>query len=577
MTILNINTKSIKFKIVLYSTISLLLIGSLSNIIIYRYSNSMLSHKVNVIDNMNINNISSQIDTRLTNLSNLTLLITNNVFIQKVLEYSSLNTSFSKVEGLKVQNTMTNYIDSSLVNTYVKKAIVFNKSNLIIESVGKDYGYLDDYDRITNSQIFKLMRKSPELNNQVISKPVISTGELCLPVLKPIYSLSSPDIIGWLYMEIDLKLITNILASFNAYTNLFVTTKTNNIIHSNNLIQLNYDDILKNKDFYYKEYFIKSYNINKYNWTIYTVENFTNLNIEAKNMLSIFYITVLISLIAGLLIFIGVSNNITKPIKSLKTRIKKISLKDFSYDYETENLQGEIGEIGRVINEMASDMEQLLHQAIEITNEKKNFEIAMLQSQVNPHFLYNTLNSIHWMASLQKNTGICNLVDALTNLLKNMANSFSDKVTLKEELKLLNDYITIQSIRYMESFEFVNNINHSLYDKKIVKMTLQPLVENAIFHGIEPKGKFGTIVLDGQIKDNYMLITVTDDGVGISEEEILKLKEKKKGTTKGSINGIGLNNVNLRLKLMYGDDYGLNIKSELSKYTAITIKIPIEE
>ncbi|WP_339361520.1 sensor histidine kinase [Vallitalea maricola] len=526
---------------------------------------------------MNISNLSSQIDIRLSNLNDLTLLIVNNVSIQNIIGYEDLDNSFLKSSGIEVQNILTNYIVSSIVNQYVKKAVIFNDAGMLIESMGKESGYLNDYANITTSKNFKILSENPKQLYQMISEPVVSSGKLCMPILKPIYSLSNKYINGWLYMEIDLGIINDILDSYKSYTTLFVTTQNNNIIHSNNHYNIDYNNIIKDESNSYSDYIIKSYNLDKYNWKIYTVEKLININIESQNMLSVFYITVGISLVAGLLIFIGASNIITRPIKLLKIRIKKISSKDFSYDDETENLHGEIGEIGHVINEMASDMEKLLEQSIEMTNEKKNFEIAMLQSQVNPHFLYNTLNSIHWMATLQKNTGICRLVDALTNLLKNMAKSFSDKVTLEEELRLLDDYLTIQSIRYMESFEFVNKIEPSLYNIKIVKMTLQPLVENAIFHGIEPKGKFGTITLDSHIKDNCLFITVTDDGIGMTEDDINRLTSRKKETNKGSINGIGYYNVNLRLKLIYGDDYGLSIKSELSKYTTITIKIPIEE
>lgn len=574
---LNITTKSIKSKIVLYSTFSLLIIGTLSNIYIYQYFNKILSRKVDTINNMNVSNLSSQIDIRLSNLNDLTLLIANNQSIQNIIGYESLNNSFLKSSGIEAQKILTNYIDSSIVNKYVKKAMIFNDDGLIIESISKEQGYLDDYKNVITSENYKLLQENPQQLYQLISEPVVSSGKLCMPVLKPIYSLSNKYIEGWLYMEMDLEIINDILDSYKSYTSLFVVTKENKIIHSDNYCNIDYHNLIKSDSDTFNGYRIKSYNIDKYGWQIYTVEKLINIDMETKNMISIFYMTVGISLLAGLLIFIGASNIITQPIKLLKTRIKKISSKDFSYDAETENLHGEIGEIGHVINEMARDIEKLLEQSIEITNEKKNFEIAMLQSQVNPHFLYNTLNSIHWMATLQKNTGICRLVDALTNLLKNMSKSFSDKVTLEEELRLLDDYLTIQSIRYMESFEFVNNIDSALYNKKIVKMTLQPLVENAIFHGIEPKGKFGTITLDSQVRDNCLFITVTDDGIGMTEYDIRKLTTKTKEISKGSINGIGYYNVNLRLKLIYGEAYGLSIKSEFSKYTTITIKIPIEE
>ncbi len=202
----------------------------------------------------------------------------------------------------------------------------------------------------------------------------------------------------------------------------------------------------------------------------------------------------------------------------------------------------------------------------------------MLQSQINPHFLYNTLNSIKWMATIQNVSGIPEMITSLARLLRNIAKGTSELITIKEELDLLNDYITIQQYRYGGTITVNYNVmSDDLYECNIIKFTLQPIVENAIFHGIEPKSVEGIIDINiKKLKHNKIGIEVIDNGIGISEDKIEKLLSSKETTSKGSFNNIGISNVNERIKLTFGDEYGLNIKSKLNEYTSIIITIPYE-
>ena len=201
----------------------------------------------------------------------------------------------------------------------------------------------------------------------------------------------------------------------------------------------------------------------------------------------------------------------------------------------------------------------------------------MLQAQINPHFLYNTLDSIRWIAVIQKNSGIVKMVTALSGLLKNMAKGFNEKVTLQKELEFLNDYVTIEKVKYVELFDLKIEVeDERLYDALIIKLTLQPLVENAIFNGIEPAGKPGEIRIHVSQENELLRISVWDNGVGIPEEKlatILEHTEKVKGT---AMSGIGLPNVDRRIKLNYGEQYGVKIRSRLGEYTEIVVEMPLE-
>jgi len=178
---------------------------------------------------------------------------------------------------------------------------------------------------------------------------------------------------------------------------------------------------------------------------------------------------------------------------------------------------------------------------------------------------------------IQKNSGIVKAVTALSKLLKNMAKGVDERVTLREELDFVRDYVTIEKLKYVEMFDLEVDIGEeTLYDARIVKLTLQPLVENAIFSGIEPGGKNGTIRIHAYEKDKCLCIDVRDDGIGIPEEkipELLNHSEKLKGDQMSSI---GMPNVDRRLKLIYGEEYGLSVESQVGEYTQITVRIPLE-
>lgn len=195
------------------------------------------------------------------------------------------------------------------------------------------------------------------------------------------------------------------------------------------------------------------------------------------------------------------TNAVRKPIDRLVNHVDRIAKGDFSQEESLES-QDEIGLIGKAVNTMSSQIEQLMDKRLEDEKEKSSLEIRMLQAQINPHFLYNTLDSIKWIAVIQKNSGIVKAVTALSKLLKNMAKGVDQRVTLREELDFVRDYVTIEKLKYVEMFDLEVDIGEEiLYEARIVKLTLQPLVENAIFSGIEPGGKNGTIRIHAYEKD----------------------------------------------------------------------------
>ena len=290
-------------------------------------------------------------------------------------------------------------------------------------------------------------------------------------------------------------------------------------------------------------------------------------------------ISLLAILVLGLLLAFLLHRMITPPITALQNRITKISSGDFSFDPAIE-WNNELGDIGRGINSMSASVTALMDHRLEDEKQKQDLEYRMLQNQINPHFIYNTLNSIKWMATIQHAPGIAEMVTALSRLLKSVSKSNERLVPLYEEFALLNDYFTIQQYRYGGtitldvSYIEDEKLNHSCL---IPRFTLQPLVENAIFHGIEPKGSAGEVTLrvERDTANGDVLILLTDDGIGMTAEQAAKaLQEPGPEEAAAKYRHVGMWNVHKRLQYSFGEAYGLSIESEPGVGTTVMVRLP---
>src|SRR5690606_2842455 len=192
-----------------------------------------------------------------------------------------------------------------------------------------------------------------------------------------------------------------------------------------------------------------------------------------------------------------------------------------------------------------------------------------LMTEINPHFLYNTLNSIRWMAIIQKADNIKEAIDALSRLLLNTINQTERFVTIEEELQNLRDYVYIQKIRYNDRFQIKYDIVKDVLNQKCLRFMLQPFVENAIFHGIDPEKNMLTIEISIYEEVDNIVFVVKDDGVGMTQEKLKEIFEAESDSS-----GIGIKNVNNRIKMIYGQSYGVEIKSKEGSYTEVKMELP---
>lgn len=299
---------------------------------------------------------------------------------------------------------------------------------------------------------------------------------------------------------------------------------------------------------------------------------------EINRAFSLITLVIILSATAiGIILSWFLNRTINVPVKMLQKRMERIANGDFSRDSSTE-WDHELGEIGKNINDMSENILTLMNQKIDDERQKRDYEYKMLQSQINPHFLYNTLNSIKWMATAQNASGIAEMTTALSRLLRNISNGTTTLIPLEEELSLIKDYFTIQQYRYGGTVTLrIDTEDEGLLRCQIIKFTLQPIVENAIFHGIEPKGSIGTISIHTyRIESGDVRIDVTDDGIGMTPDVVSRLLQNDSPAGSSFFKEIGISNVHKRMQYEFGEAYGLSVHSEPGKYTTVSILLPYQ-
>jgi two-component system, sensor histidine kinase YesM len=238
----------------------------------------------------------------------------------------------------------------------------------------------------------------------------------------------------------------------------------------------------------------------------------------------------------------------------------------------------EIGELGQQINKMLERITHLMDDSIKREILVKDSEIRALQNQINAHFIYNVLESIKMMAEVDEKYDISDAVTALGKLLRYSMKWVSKNVTVEDEIDYIKNYLALINLRFDYEIYLSLNIPEQIYSQEIPKMSLQPIIENAIYHGIEELAEDTNIYMKGTLYDTYCTIEITDAGRGMSDEQVDRLQKKIDGaieTTGSSGNGIGLKNVQDRIKISFGKDYGISIASKKDCYTKVIVKIPL--
>lgn len=281
------------------------------------------------------------------------------------------------------------------------------------------------------------------------------------------------------------------------------------------------------------------------------------------------------SLISGgfAVISLRVSKRLTKPIQTLRSAMRSVRHGDLTVAVEAEG-KDELGQLSRSFNAMVSRLHELMEKSLQDESRRRKAELIALQSQINPHFLYNTLDTVVWMARQRDTEGIVGLVMALTHFFRISLSKGRDFIPLSDELAHVTSYLTIQKVRYQSTLQYQVEVEADCMSVLAPKLILQPIVENAIYHGLKLKEQGGVIYIRGRMDGENLMMEVEDTGLGMLPERLREV-QREMATQSEEGNGYGLRNIHQRLMLCYGPEYGLRIESEYLLGTVVSFRIPV--
>ena len=310
-------------------------------------------------------------------------------------------------------------------------------------------------------------------------------------------------------------------------------------------------------------------------WRTVGVFSMDEVMSSVNTIVYILFTCVIISLVLVVIVSFKFSRTLTNPIFKLKRLMKQAESGDLTVRFNFEH-NDEIGELGQSFNHMIARIDQLIQMVYVEQENKRTAEMKSLQEQIKPHFLYNTLDTISWMARDYDAEDIVRLVDALTNMFRIGLSHGKDIITVKEEITHVSNYLYIQKIRYKDKLNYVIHVDESLYAVEVPKLILQPLVENAIYHGVKAKRGGGTITITGVPEGENLVFTVQDNGAGMPQEKVEELNRRmSERSVLDEKKSFGLFYIRERIQLCYGKGYGVHVESALGEGTRVTITLPL--
>lgn len=332
--------------------------------------------------------------------------------------------------------------------------------------------------------------------------------------------------------------------------------------------------LLQEKSGYYQArdergtaFLVTYYKLDYVDWILIDLVPLAELFTENKVIMEVTVFSIIIGFLLCTLMIFFFNSKILYPLNQVRQVMQELERENFEIrlDFKGDN---EIAVLGKTFNKMSARLKELMHQVYLERIKQKEAELKALQAQVNPHFLYNTLDTIYWMSRMEKAPETSNMVRALGKLFRLSLNNGDELTTVRKELEHLENYLIIQKKRYTDMISFSIEVDQKLLECKVIKLVLQPLVENAIYHGIEKNGGQGHVRVEIKRQGDYILYRISDDGVGINVAEVTALLEKVGPDNRG----LGLKNVNDRIKLYFQDDSGLTFQNNTGSGTTVIVK-----
>jgi two-component system sensor histidine kinase YesM len=408
----------------------------------------------------------------------------------------------------------------------------------------------------------------------------------------PIYQIATNELLGVTILELDEEPFTHFVAASKIGSEGYFSIADSNhgFLNSKGIQTKNNLSVDEMSGIYEEQSgsFIRKTNdrdelifystINAYNWKVIGRVFVDDIMQEAQNIQTYSISTIIICLFIAAFLNIYVTRQLFIPLDKLNKKMRIAAEGDLDVKL-THRSNDEIAQLNFTFNNMLYQIKDLIAKNIEEQKKLKQSQLRILQSQINPHFLYNTLDTIIWLVNAKENDEAIEMVDALSQFFRTSLSNGKDFIKVSEELLHVKSYLTIQKGREWDKFDYEINFNEDILNYKMMKLIIQPLVENAIYHGLKNNNHGNKIWINGWAENDELIFTVRDNGLGIEPQKLNDLREMLSGNQEfsESKHGYGLYNIQERIRLYYMGDFGVKIDTKLGYGTNVTLRIKKEE
>lgn len=527
------------------------------------------------------NSTAKSLDQQFFSICQLGEIAVDNKVILRDMENKPEDIAFYDAYSNQVYRELLDIKRTNKMIDYVIMAKYYDKS---VKYVG--HAWMEDKDRIYE-EITQNYAKAADVEGKDVyirlDKRVFDHEGYCIDFYFPVYDAQMLyKQVGFICIGIQERELFNLFENggISIYSEAYVTDNEGRIVTCEEeqlvggICPLQVADGEKDSEFSVGGFILRSV-LETCDWNVIARISILSL---IKNYVKYFFLIIFATCLicgAALMICSKIARHLNDTLYDLQNQMNMVAEGKMESRMQEAYQEEEFCQMAHSFNKMVDAVDRLLEQVKEEQQQVKKIELEALQAQIKPHFLYNTLESIHWQAVMDGNDKISEIVKALAQYYRLCLSKGADVVTLDKELEHIQNYLIIQNVRYNNILECRIHISEELMGTPIPKMTLQPLVENCIYHGVKGRKDIqGIICINGAVKDDRVFVTVSDNGTGMDEKQVEEIN-RTIGIFDETL-GYGIRNVNKRLEILFGAEYGLHYESALGQGTTVTIILPKE-
>lgn len=579
-------------KILLLNYCIIILVFIILGSYFYNDYNKNITADIKNLQDIQVKALSDNINTVTENAENISTLFILNPFLQQLLKLTRSEASLITENENNYSNTSIELLINLLVSERFVSSICFYSDNGFSFFLSKNNKHkaINMDKKLENSHYIKSMElkgkpywlvSDDNFNNDF---DVNYKNELIM--MRSVLNSDSFKTMGTMFVTIDLNEVAKVYKTQEQYCYIITNNDKISFLDTNiqdlkNVLQLDESFNSAFKDFNGDQFITnmlgtqhiitaKQTNIGFNLLNIAPISMFTSdLNISLISAAFVFIFCLVIAFCLSLL----TTRMITKPINNLIDGIEQVKIGNFHKEVEINSLD-EFGKLGSNYNEMIQQLNKLINEVYNAKISQQQTELSALNAQINPHFLYNTLDTIYWRAIKNDNNDVADMIFSLSQLFRVSLSKGESFVTVEKEIFFIENYLKLQKMRLLSRLEYTINIDNILLDKKVPKLLIQPFVENSIIHVAENTDEVTNIKISGLKLENTQQFTIWDNGSGLTDVDII-LDQDNFDQTNKFLQGYAISNIRNRLSLYFGENFNIHIKSDKENGTQIIITIPI--